>query len=402
MKKFILFMIIFSCILTGCWDLTEVETLDIISLIGIDTGDNGDIKVTLQELAPLKQQKGSLAGGSSSGQSPFHTYTVTGKTISETIQSVTEKTAISRLFFAHLRAAIISENFARSKGLEDIMDFLLRDTEIRRRVWILIARDGELDKVMNTDFGLGIHTGRIIDEIIYNKHLNILEPVINLNDFVRAIENPGNEPFTAGIYTVKKKNIEETKKSEEKSETYDLEISDAAVFHRLKMTGWLDDIETKGLLWIRGELNGGILTVKFKDTDISIDIVNMSSKIKPVMNDGKIHINIMINVHSVIMESKGNIDFSENEIINKINNLLKEKIEEEVTKAVKKSRELNGDIFGFGGRIFDVYPKYWTKIADDWDDVYQKLPVAIYVKSTIEETGLIKKSGFRQKTYKKD
>lgn len=398
-------MIILSFILTGCWDLSEVETLDMISLIGVDMADNGGIKVILQELAPLKQQKGGLVGGGGAAdQKPFHTYTETGATVYETIQSFSNKTAISRLFFAHLRAVIISEKLARSKGIEDIMDFLLRNPEIRRRVWILIAREGEFDRIMNTDFGLGIHTGRIIDEMILNKRLNLLQPVTNLNDFVRVVENPGNEPFTAGISMVKKKNVEETKKSgdkEDKPEKYDLQISDAAVFHRLKMTGWLDDMETRGLLWARGEIKGGTFTINSGGNDLSMNVVRMNSVIKPVILNGEMQINIMVNVRTRIAESKEDLDYSKNEIINKIQNLQNEEIKREIMKAIEKSRELDADIFQFGGRIFDQYPKYWLEIADHWDDFYKSLPVVIDVKSTIEQTGLIKKSGFRQKTYRK-
>ncbi|MGM0879282.1 MAG: Ger(x)C family spore germination protein, partial [Bacillota bacterium] len=86
----ILFMLLSSVLLSGCWDRAELQDLDIVSAIGIDEGGD-DVEnrylVTVQVI-----NEGQIAGvagqGGTSEVSPVMTYSATGSTVEEALRKI--------------------------------------------------------------------------------------------------------------------------------------------------------------------------------------------------------------------------------------------------------------------------------------------------------------------------
>ncbi|WP_438825873.1 Ger(x)C family spore germination C-terminal domain-containing protein [Neobacillus drentensis] len=39
-------------------------------------------------------------------------------------------------------------------------------------------------------------------------------------------------------------------------------MNGAAVFKKDKLIGWMDETETRGILWLRNEIEGGVISIK--------------------------------------------------------------------------------------------------------------------------------------------
>lgn len=59
--------------------------------------------------------------------------------------------------------------------------------------------------------------------------------------------------------------------------------------------------------------------------------------------------------------------------------------------ALKKAKELNSDIFGFGEAVHENYPNEWKHIENNWDEIFKKLDVEVMVDSNLQRTGRITK-----------
>lgn len=393
MKKIILSIIIVSSmLLAGCWDMIEPEKLGLVTIIGIDSSD-GQIKVIVHELAQQKQS--SSAQGSSGGGVLTKLHESTASTISEAIQMISASD-FRRLYLSHARAVILSEELVSSEGVTSIIDFFERNLRIRITAWLLIAEKGQFNSIFSigTNIEAGTDTGKLIDGIITNRP-TLFFSANSLVDFLSLYWETGSEPYTSGISLIEipvSKAKQEAGEKPTVSNKYDLSIQNTAVFRKDKLVGWMNNEESSGLLWATGKIRWGELAIKLNGKDLVLRVEKTSSKIKPMIIGEKIVMKIDIAVTSDIAESQTNINFEHNEVINKVQNLVAEKIKKQIIAAFEKSKKLKSDVFGYGNYFYGKYPKYWEQIEASWYDYYQDIELDIKVKSKVDHIGLSRRT----------
>lgn len=395
MKKIIIFVIILSLLLTGCYDLTEPEKLGLVTLIGIDSASDGQIRLVIHEMSQQKQPSGTQMGDSGGGTS-VKLHEATAPTVTEAVQKI-NSSDFRRTYFTHASAIILSEELVSSVGITPILDGLERSSDIRRTMWLLIAEKGQFDRIfsLGTSTEPGVSTGKIVEEIIANRPRNAYLTANTVSDFLGLLWERGSEPFTSGISLVEIPVSKENQAAGDKSEQsnkYDLNIENTAVFRKDKLTGWMNNEESMGLSWATGGLKGGALFVKFNDKDVALRIEKADSSIKPMIVDGKMVIDIHINATSEINESQINVDFEQNETIRKLQDLQAEEIKKQIFAAFNKSKSLNSDVFGFGNYFFGKYPQYWKTMEVNWYDHYRDIDVNIDVNSKVSHIGFNRKT----------
>ncbi len=114
-------------------------------------------------------------------------------------------------------------------------------------------------------------------------------------------------------------------------------VAGAAIIRNDKLAGELDGEETKDLLFIRDEVKGGVL-VSHEDAGlsapISLEILRSRTKVKPVVETGKLKFKIDIQTTVGIDEVGGNENFpNEGAVI---------RLEDSASKATqKKNRNIH-------------------------------------------------------------
>ena len=178
---------------------------------------------------------------------------------------------------------------------------------------------------------------------------------------------------------------------EDTDEEQRLNMSGTAVFDRdMKMVGILNKRESRGLLWVLGEVRGGIIVVTDPDQcTYSLEILEATSKIIPQYKDGKPTITVQIKGSSNLGETSCTEDLNKPEAWQFMESLQNEATCQEVTAALAKAQELKADVFGFGDAFYKKHLRVWRELESNWQEIFPTLEVNIIVESTVKRPGLI-------------
>ncbi|GAB6179066.1 Ger(x)C family spore germination protein [Desulfotomaculum defluvii] len=389
-KKLVLILVLLIMISnTGCWDLREAEETGIVVGGGFDRGKDGSFIVIAQTVNP--QPPGAGGGGSGGGgmaQETFHNWYGIGETVFDATRNLTMKSP-NALFWSHNKIYIFSEKLAR-EGLSEYMDFIERDPEFKQSAWVLIARDNLLD-VLQASGNLRQPPAQILADIIEIRDRNSKYAISNLSDFIKQLGSPETQAYTAGV-TFYQGLMEEKNKvslpSEEAPRAKELRIMDTAIFNGDKLVGWFNNIESRGLLWIQGEVNQGLLVLKMENQRITFEIFQSSSKLEPTVQDGQLIMKINVKVSGNIGELTPGSKLEE-KFIKTIESQIAITVKKQILAAVTKAQELNSDVLGFGPAVHRAFPKVWdNELSKQWPEIFKDLDVEIAVEANVRGTGL--------------
>jgi spore germination protein KC len=411
-KKKVLLLLLISWLLsqTGCWDHIEAEQLGIIGIIGLDQAPEGKLRVTLQIINPKALAGGGQTGGgggASISTRPYRNISAEGNTIMECIRLLSLH-APSRLFFAHNQTILISEELARNRDIETIVDFFDRNQQFRRNNYVLVSRS-DISSVIGVPGETQVPATQRIPSILRQQFLSSFYPRVRLGDFLENLECDGKDVYAMGIQVepneaeVREKLAGGSDSNAEDPRTQTIgelvKISGTAVFRGNRMAGWLNERESRGLLWVNGEVKGGVINVPCsleqkpgQNITVAMEILRNKSKIEPGFIDGKLNIIVKIDTVVTIQEVLCMEELGQPEIIESLEEALVSAIQTEVEAALAKAQhEYQSDVFGFGLAVYRKYPDIWKELKPDWAEIYRNLPVYLEIDARISRTGLISK-----------
>ncbi|WHH58631.1 Ger(x)C family spore germination protein [Petroclostridium sp. X23] len=376
--KIVIYMLFIS-ILTGCWSRHELDEFSIVAGMGIDKSEeDGEIQLTAQIVKPRALKPGE---GSSSPEDAYFNIESTGDTVFTAVREFTHG-ATRKLYFPHNQVIIFSRNTAE-EGVQKYIDFFVRDPETRLTVWILVAKD-KADELLEIKSELELIPALEISDLVEAQKATSQSSIVKLQHFITRLLSKTTSPVAPLI---------EVSGKEKKAF-----VSGTAVFKKDKLTGELDKTETRGLLWVIGEIKSGIIDVDCPGGGkASLEIIRASSKITPKIKDGRIHMKIEIKEEGNLGSQSCLEDLT---LPPKVDFLEKEKeavIRSEVMAALKKARKLNTDIFGFGEAVHQKYRKEWKELEDRWDEVFPNIEVEVIVEAKLRRTGRITRPASTEK-----
>jgi spore germination protein KC len=357
---------------TGCWNRIELDKLAIVMGVGIDkAAEPGKIQVTAQISKPGGKNPSKNKNG---GNTAFVNIKNTGHTLNSAIWGLTRESS-RRLYFPHNQIIIFSREIAED-GLQRHLDFFLRNDEIRLTQKVVIAENLASDLLEVTSLFEKIPAIEIADmleaQVLSSKSL-----AVNLQQLLARLLSKTTAPV-APIIKITGLGKEQT-----------VLISGMAVFKDDKLAGQLNETETRGLLWVIGEVVSGIIDVDCPDGEgkASLHITRASSKISAEIRDGRIHIKIIIREEG---DLAGAFCPENLALPWKLTELEQKKaavIKSEVMAALTKARELNADIFGFGEAVHRQYRKEWQELKNNWDELFPYIEVELIVEAKLRRVG---------------
>ncbi|MBZ4646966.1 MAG: hypothetical protein JG777_2455 [Clostridia bacterium] len=381
-KVMVLLNICLSLVMTtGCWNNRDVMQISLAAAVGLDKTDDNKIELTVQLVKPSaikKDQEGS--GGK---EKAVWVLSSRGDTIFEAVRN-TLTTANRKIFFSHVQLMIIGEELAR-EGIMDVLDFFERDHETNRKVDILIAKGTTAKEILNAESGLEDIAAMHITDILKNDAAVAKIKKIMLLDLLKEIDSPGKDP-TIGVIEVVKK--------EEKLLIKDMKVQGTAVFKKDKLMGWLNPIETRGLLFVEDKVKSGIINIPNpldKNKKVAIEMIRSRGKTNVQLKEDKLVLSIEVEEEGNIGEQQGNEDLTTPEMVKKLEEEIEEAIEKEIRDVVELAqKKYKCDIFGFGEIVHKKHLNYWKQVKDNWNEEFSHIPVEIKVTSRIRRSGLIK------------
>lgn len=378
-----LIILIIPLLLSGCYNYQELNELAITTGISIDYDKETDnFKVLVQVINPVKEQDAK------SGSEPsFINYKSEGKSLREAIRLVI-KDSPQKLYGAQLQVAILSENVLNEK-LPDVIDFFIREPELRTEFKVIIAKDTKAVEGISVQTLLSdLSSSNILDSLETQIQDIGITTVVSLNELTNMYLNPYLEIVLPSMIVVgdldtgtKKENLSTTN-----SETT-VEISTTGVFNDNKFLGYLTEEESKTLNLIRGDIKNTIINMDINDGFIVFEPNRIKVETEAKVKDNTVKISIR--GYAKVKEITGLADLTSEKEVKKLEKVFNKLTEEMVHKTFESIREkYNTDVFKFRDLYYKTDPKYFKKNYDNWyEDIFPSLKLEVKSEIKLYEKG---------------
>ncbi|MNW40997.1 Spore germination protein B3 precursor [compost metagenome] len=373
---------------TGCWSSFEIEDLSLYGGLALDEGEPTETEKDLNKQGGSYPRKNLITAtvqivpvnsfGSKSKSDKGHTAQYLN--ISETGDSLLEilrqySVRLERMVIGHhLKVIIISTKLAQKQSMDQILDFVLRDNDIRPSCTVFLSEGKAMD-VLEANRPGEVPAFRIRGMLRNHYRTSKVMKGVNLSQ-LDALMNSKRSFVLQNIISTKK----------------DLEFAGAGIIKGQtgNWIGSLDQPDVESISWIKGEVQGGaIKSYTEENVPIIYEIKSMKSKMKAKVQGDDISFHVDI-------QSQGR--FTENWDIK--NDPSKAQFMEEAEKIFEKrlSQMMNSlmwkmqskykvDVAGFGECLSIQHPHVWKKVKDHWDEEFSQIPVTFDIKLKITDFG---------------
>lgn len=356
-NKIIILLLLF--LVTGCWNYRELNNCAIVTGMAIDYEDNNYI-VTL------------LFSNSSKSQSNINLLSNNGKTIYEAVKKIGLSTP-KEIYLSHLSCIIVSDKIAK-QGITPVLDYLLREPESNQNFNLIIAKDYTAKEILSTVTPLSDYPSQNINSTIKvseKEQARIIDS--NFNNFVSTLLKPGINSIANSITLIdNKKNTK---------------IDNLAVFKKDKLVDWASTDESIGINMLKNNIKNLYTSIEYDNSKIVVTCTKY--KIETKLDKNKIVMEIY--GEGRINEVENSLDFSKDNILEKIEKKVSENLSNYAEKALKKYQKEKNDIFGFGNKLYKNNTKEFNKISN-WDNYFSTLDYELNVNFKITNLGSLKES----------
>ncbi len=378
-KKSVMIVILCSILVlvSGCWNNRPVEEMTFATAIGFDKEKDGQVEVTIQLVKPS-----ALSGDGGSDKEAVWVYSNSGETVFEALRGMLN-TVSRKIFMGQINLVVIQDQVAES-GIMDIIDFLARDHEVNRKAEVVIAKEIKAKKVLAAKSELeDIPAVHIVDALQNNSAYAKVRD-IKLFDLLTCLSASGFSP-TVGV-------IQSTTELREEVEIKDLEMQGIAVFKKDKLVGWLEPAATRGLLFVLGEIESGIINITNpveKDEKVSFEIVNSQIEKELELKAGEPNFSIKVTAEGRLGEQHGKGNLVTPKMVEKLEPRVEAVIKNDIKQAVNLAqKEFQSDIFGFSQLVYRQQIEYWQDNYQDWNQIFSQVPVEIKVVWETRSSGV--------------
>lgn len=370
----IIFILITSLFLTGCWNYNELNKYSIVTGMAIDYKDSEyEVSMLISNTSQAEDADSKVVILSGKGKSIF--------------QAIKDVGLISpkELYISHLSIVVVSEDVAKN-GLDDLLDFLLREPQAKDNFYLTIAKDCKAKDTLAILNPLESFPSQgIADNISLTSHLQGSVAVVDFTTISKNYINKGKELSLNGLVTIG--DIEDGTKVEEQQNSIlkaYVKLSPLAIFKDAKLIDWASHDESVGINYINNMIKESYLNVKCDKDFTIINIIGNKTKIE--VDKDKITVNI--NTEATISENTCDIDLKDPSVIKELEDKSNKIIKDYCDEAIQLAQRLKSDIFGFGNKIYKDFPKYYNSI-ENWNDHFASLDIKVNVKTSITSKGTI-------------
>jgi spore germination protein KC len=359
----LIFIVLINMIFSsGCWNYKEINQVAIVTGCAVDKGsDNKKYSITVETI--------NIEAGGAEAKVNSEFFTHDGDTIFECIRNISLKTG-RRLFWSHAKVIIISSDVAKDEVVP-VIDWFTRDAETRSEMWVLISREKTAREILDTKGKLNEISSFHLDEIMRNTK--------STSKFLSEdILGATRDLMAGGIQVVFPAVSVATEKGEKVGE-----VGGTAIFKHGKLIGWLNEEETRSMVWIRGVLKGGLFEVRDAlgtNSDVILEIFEDNTKTEGYFEDGKFRFVIKVKADVGIAEVQSSMDVMEKHNLENLRAQAKNQISRQLIQVIQKAQnEYQSDIFTFGTLVQRKMPRVWKTVEPNWDKVFSDAKVEVNV-----------------------
>ncbi|WP_026574167.1 Ger(x)C family spore germination protein [Bacillus sp. UNC438CL73TsuS30] len=373
MEKLKWLILLLPFVLTGCWSQLELNERAFVAGIYVDKAANGDMEISLSFTLPNRLVPGDLGGAGSSGK-PYTIQSATGKSITEAYKKI-QATLTRNISWGHTRIIIISEEMAR-EGIEDILEFVIREPSLNINQTILIApgKAKEIEELTP-----------IFERFPSFIPISFTQRKVTLDTTSKNFLEVDNGDMIVGLLSKKYMKM----LSEGGKEGLFVSPGEMALFRNYKMVGKLDTKIGRGAFWLRNLIKGTEVTIK-SPTDqklVSLLVTAAHTKIRPSKNE-PFTFNVDVTSQANISESQSNVNLSNEKDVAQLERTAERQIRNRIEASIMASQDVKADVFQFGEYLSWYKPKIWKGVKENWPEVYhQKAKINVRLDLQIKRLG---------------
>jgi spore germination protein KC len=401
----ILVILLFSFV--GAYDARSIENLSYAIAIGIDKGEEKELRLSVQFVNPGVLQEGGT------NNEPTSNITVECASVNsglDIINSVMSK----QVNLSQCKVVVFSEAIA-VEGVYQYINNLVNIVEIRPNCNIIISRCSAKDFLKNSKPMTETMLSKYYEAIVNGSEYTGVTDDVELERFYSSCNDTAAESYAilAGINTgavgadsiFAQMESNDNVNADLKYKADEMPVVDGvnmqsvglAVFRGDKLVGELNGLETIAHLIVSNKIKNCVLNIPspfVENATIAIRI----RQVKPTKNTveydrGTATIYSDIFLDGEIIEATGFYDFSSSENLQKVTDASDKYIKKLLLDYLyKTSKEFNSDIVGFGRLLLPRYRtvQEWEKI--NWLSKYENSVFSVNVKCNINEGELFSKS----------
>ncbi|MFG6150065.1 Ger(x)C family spore germination protein [Halobacillus sp. B23F22_1] len=391
MKSFYALFMFALILIGGCSGKQELNELLILTGIGIDQGEEQNVKVTFQATNP-QAQAGGEAGGGGASQATSYTFESEGEDVVAAVFNANDLLP-RKLFFPHISSLVVGEDFARENGLAGISDFLSRHYEIRDSYMLFIAKETTASDILNTFPPLDNSSVQNIKRLVEIPGSTVsLKDGIELEDFIRWRYGDDRDAVITGVERVTKETDSTNTESlnEIEGNKNALRLTGLALFDEDYLVDWLSYKDSVAWAMIKGESETvKNYTVPCSDSKGTIGFLlkEMDVKAKPKIEEDQLTYTLQMKGHFNLQGMTCNIDLSTDQGVTELQDIVNTNLEDDLQTSVENAQDFNLDYFGIKNDLFKNQPKQWEKAKDDWEDLYAQMETTTNVDLYLESPG---------------
>ncbi|WP_053365227.1 Ger(x)C family spore germination protein [Bacillus sp. FJAT-27245] len=360
-RKALVAISLLSLLIAACERTKIVDQLTIINTIGYDTyGEDGLMATSLYpDYTKSKSQEN------------IQIRKTRGKTSGMLLHRTNEQTK-NPIELSKIQVIVFGEEFAR-KGIGHIIDTVFNNpmiaTDIQMAVVIPTARK-YLEEVKKKG-------ALSLSDTIVQNYTTASFPRSNLHIFLNNYYGRGRDPYMPIVKLGTEQNVYINGMAIFKNDQYTLSLNDKQSF----FLGMLDEYKHMGLL-----------EIPIKDGSRKDTIVVRTMKNKPEWLDIKPgtepSVKLSLSVFVYIREYPYWINLHNRKDIHLLEKAIEKNFKSELSKLIETLKENEVDPLGFGDR-FRAHDRNWEE-KKFYKEQYKKLKVAIEVKTTIIQAGIMR------------
>jgi spore germination protein KC len=361
-------------ILSGCWNYRSLNDIAIVAGMAVDMDTmTGEIRMVCEVV--------DLSGDIKSGLKS-KLIESTGKTIFDAARNAKMRLE-KRLYFGNIQIVVISEELAKDGHIMHLIDWFLRDAELRETTYILVSQEKTAADILSVK---GIDSSIVsynIESIIVDDQTATSSTHNHMLYEIYDTLNTEGDSLSLSAFHIVYNNTAPS-----------IEVNGTAVFKKENLIGYLTPEESKYLLFILNEVKGGVLTLSSLGQeldDTSLEISENNTKLSFSVQDGKLIFSINTETRVYLAEVAENFDAMDADKITSLEAVAGAKLKQGIEDVIKRVQtEYRSDIFGFGNTIHKEDSKLWSSISKYWDDMFPTLQVMVHTKVNIVNSAYIK------------
>ncbi|MGG3456506.1 Ger(x)C family spore germination protein [Paenibacillus rhizolycopersici] len=374
---------------TGCWSSKEIDDLIMYVGLALDEGKPTGVERELErsggsyfkrnlvtatiQIVPMNALSGVMQRSGVGKGAEFLNVSETGDSLNEIIRQYSlrrERTVIGQ----HLKVIVISTGLAGKQNLNKLMDFVLRDNDIRPSCIVLLSKGLARDTFASGQDGM-IPAFKLRDTLRGRQRTGKILKEVNLTKLVELMGT--KQSFL----------LQEVAEAEGETE-----FSGAGIIkgETGKWVGSLDQTDVESIAWIKGDIEGGVIKSYDRQHEpISYEIEKVKSKVTPRIQDDRLSFHVQIESEGRLIENwNAEVDSSTTDYLDQAEGIFEERLNRMLEKVIHVMQSTyHVDVAGFGERLSITHPKYWRKVRDQWDVVFSRTPVTLDVQFTITDYG---------------